>query len=64
MSQKQTSVHCPHCNKRVLAQGRKPNHVFHLILTILTLGFWSWVWLLVAIGMIGGYRCLVCGTKV
>ena len=33
----------------VLVQGRRPNHVLHLILTLVTLGVWVIVWILVAI---------------
>lgn len=29
--------------------GRKPNHVLHFILSLLTAGLWLFVWLLVAI---------------
>ncbi len=38
----------------VLIRGHRPNHILHLILTALTLGFWGLVW----IGMMafGGER--------
>ena len=32
----------------VIVKGRRPNHILHLILTILTLGVWAIVWLMVA----------------
>lgn len=31
----------------VLVKGGKVNHVLHLILTLITFGFWSFVWLVV-----------------
>lgn len=31
------------------SQGRKPNHVLHGVLSLLTCGLWLWVWLVVAI---------------
>lgn len=33
----------------VLVRGHRPNHVLHLILTIITLGLWAIIWILVAI---------------
>ena len=32
-----------------LVKGHRPNHVLHLILTIITLGIWLIVWILVSI---------------
>lgn len=32
----------------MLAKGNRPNHVLHLILTILTVGIWGIVWILLA----------------
>lgn len=34
----------------VIKTGSRPNHVLHLILTILTLGLWGIVWLILAFG--------------
>jgi hypothetical protein len=64
MSQKQTSAYCPYCDRQTLAIGTKPNHLLHLVLSICTAGVWLVVWLLVAIGKIGGYRCSKCGTRI
>jgi hypothetical protein len=33
----------------ILVRGHRPNHVLHLILTLVTLGIWAIVWILVAI---------------
>ncbi len=33
----------------VMVKGRRPDHVLHLILTVLTLGLWSIVWIILAI---------------
>ena len=33
----------------VLVTGSKPNHILHLILTLLTLGIWIIVWILVSL---------------
>jgi hypothetical protein len=64
MSQKQTSRYCTHCETRTLATGNKPNHLLHFVLSFFTCGFWLFVWLLVAVSSVGGYRCVKCGTRV
>jgi hypothetical protein len=38
----------------VMLKGHRPNHILHLILTLVTLGAWAIVWILVAI--FGGER--------
>lgn len=38
----------------ILVRGQRVNHILHLILTVLTLGFWGIVWILLAIG--GGQK--------
>jgi hypothetical protein len=37
-----------HGNTAVIAFGKRPNHVLHLILSIITFGVWLIVWLIVA----------------
>ena len=38
----------------IIVRGKKPNHVLHLLLSIITAGLWLIVWIIVAIG--GGER--------
>lgn len=64
MGQKQTGRFCSHCQKNTMAIGNTPNHLLHLVLTILTAGLWLPIWILVCIGKIGGYRCSQCGSRV
>jgi hypothetical protein len=33
-------------HQAVMVKGHRPNHILHLILTIITLGVWAIVWLL------------------
>ena len=33
----------------VVVKGRRPNHLLHLILTLITLGAWAIVWICIAI---------------
>jgi len=35
----------------VLVWGKKPNHILHLILSLITVGFWLIVWLLLSMSM-------------
>lgn len=60
--QQEASGFCKGCNRQVVVRRKGTNHVLHLMLTVLTVGFWSWVWLLSAI-KIGGWRCSQCGLK-
>lgn len=38
----------------VMVKGHRPNHILHLILTIITLGFWVFVW--AGVALLGGER--------
>lgn len=38
----------------ILVKGRRPNHVLHLILTLVTFGLWLFVW--IPLAMFGGER--------
>jgi len=44
-----------------MAIGSRPNHVLHLILTILTGGLWLIVWIILALRR-GSLRCVRCGA--
>lgn len=41
-------------HQAVLVIGHRPNHILHLILTIITFGIWAIVWILVAV--LGGEK--------
>ena len=34
----------------VLVFGRRPNHLLHWILTLVTFGFWGLIWIAIALG--------------
>ena len=38
----------------VLVRGRRPNHILHVILSVITLGVWLLIWALV--GLLGGEK--------
>ena len=54
---------CKACNRQVMIRRKGTNHVLHLLLTLVTLGFWLIIWALVSF-KIGGWRCSQCGMKV
>lgn len=54
--------YCNNCDASRKVERKTANHILHLILTILTAGFWLIIWVLVAI-RIGGWRCSSCGSK-
>ena len=41
-------------NQAVLVKGRRPNHILHLLLSVVTGGIWLPIWILVA--MTGGEK--------
>jgi len=47
----------------VLAERKTPNHVLHLLLSLLTAGLWIPVWLVLTLVAAGAYRCPKCGGK-
>ncbi len=57
-------MYCPEENKYVLAERTKPNHLLHLVLTLLTFGLWLIVWILVSFSSgLSSYRCPSCGAR-
>lgn len=42
----------------VLARGKRPNHLLHLVLSLLTFGLWVFVWMTVA-SWAGVRRCTI-----
>jgi len=47
-----------------MATGTTPDHLLHLVLSLITLGAWIIMWILVAVAKAGGYRCSECGCTV
>ncbi len=55
---------CKKCDANRKVERPTVNHILHLILTIVTVGLWSIVWIGSVIRF-GGWRCSTCGsTKV
>ena len=56
---------CPCCGRQVLLHRQGPNHLLHLVLSIVTGGVWLIVW--AALAWSAGvwpepWRCTVCGA--
>tara|TARA_R110002020_G_scaffold53905_8_gene150490 strand:- start:20011 stop:20232 length:222 start_codon:yes stop_codon:yes gene_type:complete len=49
--------------RMVLAERQTPNHILHLLLTVVSAGIWLPVWLLLAIFGGGAYKCPSCGAR-
>ena len=60
--QKQKGAYCKVCQADRLYVAPTPSHLLHLVLSIITIGLWLIVWVLIG-GKTGPYRCTVCGTK-
>jgi DNA-directed RNA polymerase subunit RPC12/RpoP len=63
MSKEQASAYCDRCEKQVLIE--RPggaNHIFHLLMTILTCGIWILVWMNQATES-PSWRCSECGKN-
>ena len=52
--------YCNACQIRTTLQAQTPNHILHLLLTLVTAGVWAIVWLLLALQR-APYRCSRCG---
>lgn len=53
---------CAKCRKQGPAVYAAPNHVLHLLITLLTCGWWMIVWIWVAF-FGGAYQCRDCGSR-
>ena len=60
---KYSSGYCLHCKKQVKIERQTPNHILHLLLSIITGGFWLIVWIILCC-FSGQYRCPICGSIV
>lgn len=62
MSEQHKSGFCERCQKQGVVFRKRPNHILHLILSVLTGGIWIIVWLLLSL-KVGGWRCAACGSE-
>lgn len=55
--------YCPDCQKHVLYRRTTPNHILHLILSVITAGLWLPVWIMVCCVQ-KPFRCPNCGHAI
>jgi len=53
---------CPQCDAYVKAERHGASHLFHLVMSCITVGLWLIVWFFVANGR--EFHCSTCGSKV
>lgn len=64
MGEEMSQKYCSRCEGYVLALRQKPNHILHLLLSIITGGLWLLVWLFVVWGKsTTDWRCAQCGQE-
>jgi hypothetical protein len=61
MPTKQTMEYCEKCGKQTLHIVQAVNHILHLLLSVVTGGFWIIVWICIGITS-GKGSCTICGT--
>jgi hypothetical protein len=54
---------CYECERYRLCRRSSPNHVLHLLLSVVTVGLWLWVWLFLTLFVRGHWQCSKCGSK-
>jgi len=62
MAMKYRAGYCDVCAENQKLERKSGNHVLHLILSIITLGWWVIIWILVAVSS-EPWTCSKCGTK-
>lgn len=55
-------AHCSACNAPRKVERQTPNHILHLLLSVLTGGLWLVVWIALAL-IPRPWRCATCGSS-
>lgn len=58
---RQTMKPCKACSRLTMHVQPGTSHVLHLILSIISVGFWVPIWLLVSLNNHTKAQCTVCG---
>lgn len=61
-SYSETGGYCRHCDRRVVVKREATNHILHLLMCLLTGGFWLIVMLFTVVKF-GGWHCSQCGSR-
>lgn len=62
MAQEVKNGNCKFCGNVIVFRD-KTNHWLHLVISIITFGFWLPIWLLCSI-KIGGWKCSKCARTI
>lgn len=54
---------CEYCQGKTKHVHGTTNHVLHFILSIVTAGFWIFVWLLIVLNNMFVWHCDACGKQ-
>ena len=54
--------YCKKCGENRKVSRKTPNHILHLLLSLVTMGLWLIIWILISV-QFGGWRCDKCGSK-
>lgn len=61
---KKVFLNCKNCQRATPHERPSTSHLLHLVLSIVTAGFWIPVWFIVAMNNRGRGQCTVCGREV
>ena len=62
MSEEIKGGYCNDCEQRNVVFRQGTSHILHLLMTVITCGFWAIIWLGSCIKF-GGWRCKQCGSS-
>ena len=63
MPSEQVVVFCENCKKSHIHIRQRPNHVLHLLLTVITFGVWIIIWFFKALFTNTNPVCSKCGFE-
>jgi hypothetical protein len=61
MSTYQHMEFCKICQKQTIHFSEKPNHILHLLLSIITVGIWIPMWIIITLIVMFRNECNLCG---
>ncbi len=59
----QVMMYCKVCEDSTVHVQPSTSHLLHLILSLITLGLWIFIWILVALNNITQAQCTACGVQ-
>ena len=63
MPSDQVVVYCKTCKKSTVQIKQKPNHILHLLLSLVTFGIWLIVWFFISLFTSDSPQCTVSGDQ-